>query len=239
MIRSIFTIRYSIICVFFLHSCYKQPVNPINNNLKLMQPKEVTYLALGDSYTIGESVPLSENFPNQLAKSLNSDSVLVTAPQIVAKTGWTTDELLEAVSKTSFRNKYDIVTLLIGVNNQYRNYDINTFRTEFKRLLNMAVNYASADTKKVYVLSIPDWGVTPFAKSNNRNEEQVGIEIDAYNAICKEEAEKLNITFINITPISRLAKTDVSLLANDGLHPSGKMYQLWVKELTKTINLKL
>jgi lysophospholipase L1-like esterase len=239
MIKPLFTPICLLTLILLFNSCAKQNVNPINNNLKLMQPKEVTYLALGDSYTIGESVPLSENFPNQLAKSLNSDSVLVTAPQIVAKTGWTTDELLDAISKTSFRNKYDIVTLLIGVNNQYRNYDINTFRSEFKRLLNMAVNYASADTQKVYVLSIPDWGVTPFAKTNNRNEEQVAKEIDTYNAICKEEAEKLNITFINITPISRLAKTDVSLLANDGLHPSGKMYQLWVKELTKTINLKL
>jgi lysophospholipase L1-like esterase len=225
--------------ILLFNSCAKQNVNPINNNIKLMQPREVTYLALGDSYTIGESVPLSENFPNQLAKSLNSDSVLVTAPQIVAKTGWTTDELLDAISKTTFRNKYDIVTLLIGVNNQYRNYDIAVFRTEFKKLLNLAINFASADTKKVFILSIPDWGLTPFAQNNGRNEAQIAQEIDAYNAICKEEAEKLNVKFIDITTISRLAKTDLSLLANDGLHPSGKMYELWVKQLTKTINLKL
>jgi lysophospholipase L1-like esterase len=239
MIKPLFTPICFLALILLFNSCAKQNINPINNNIKLMQPREVTYLALGDSYTIGESVPLAENFPNQLAKSLNSDSVLVTAPQIVAKTGWTTDELLDAISKTTFRNKYDMVTLLIGVNNQYRNYDIAVFRTEFKKLLNLAINFASADTKKVFVLSIPDWGLTPFAQKNGRNEAQIAQEINTYNAICKEEAEKLNVKFIDITPISRLAKTDLSLLANDGLHPSGKMYELWVKELIKTINLKL
>ena len=238
MIRPTFYAFYLAICVFSFTSCAKKNTGTIKTNTNLMQPKQISYLALGDSYTIGESVPLAENFPNQLAKALNSDTILVTAPQIVAKTGWTTAELLEAIDKTEFRNKYDIVTLLIGVNNQYRNYEISVFRTEFKRLLNLAINFASADSKKVYVVSIPDWGVTAFAKKNNRNETQIAQEIDAYNAICKEEAEKLNVKFVNITPISRLAKTDESLIANDGLHPSAKMYSLWVTEIKKSLKIQ-
>lgn len=237
MIRPFFGGFILLICIFTFSSCSKENTSAIKNENNLMQPKQISYLALGDSYTIGESVPLAENFPNQLAKALNSDSILVSAPQIVAKTGWTTAELLEAIDRTAFRNKYDVVTLLIGVNNQYRNYDIAIFRTEFKRLINLAINFASGDSKKVYVVSIPDWGVTPFAKKNNTNADQIAQEIDAYNAICKEEAEKLNVKFIDITPISRLVKTDQSLTATDGLHPSAKMYSLWVKELTKIINI--
>jgi lysophospholipase L1-like esterase len=237
MIRTFSHLLLLLICIFGFYSCSKRKEGATKTDTNLMQPKQISYLALGDSYTIGESVPLAENFPNQLAKALNSDSILVSAPQIVAKTGWTTAELLEAIDRTAFRNKYDVVTLLIGVNNQYRNYDIAIFRTEFKRLINLAINFASGDSKKVYVVSIPDWGVTPFAKKNNTNADQIAQEIDAYNAICKEEAEKLNVKFIDITPISRLAKTDETLIAFDGLHPSAKMYSLWVKELTKIINI--
>jgi lysophospholipase L1-like esterase len=237
MIRPFFGGFILLICIFTFSSCSKENTSTIKNENNVMQPKQISYLALGDSYTIGESVPLAENFPNQLAKALNSDSILVSAPQIVAKTGWTTGELLEAIDRTTFRNKYDIVTLLIGVNNQYRNYDIAIFRTEFKRLLILAINFAGVDTKKVYVLSIPDWGFTPFAKKNNRDAAQIAQEIDAYNSVCKEEAEKLNIKFIDITSISRIAKTDGSLIAEDGLHPSAKMYGLWVNELSKKINI--
>jgi lysophospholipase L1-like esterase len=226
-----------IVCVLLLNTCTKQYSIKPKDNPNLMQPKQITYLALGDSYTIGEAVPLAQNFPNQLAGILNSDSILVNAPQIIAKTEWTSGELLDAIQVSVLRNKYDLVTLLIGVNNQYRNYDIETFRTEFKKLLNLAINFAGANPKKVYVLSIPDWGVTPFAKNNNRDAAQIAKEIDAYNNLCKEEAEKLNVKFIDITQISRLAKTDLSLIAQDGLHPSGIMYSLWVKELSKYISI--
>ncbi|WP_082911338.1 SGNH/GDSL hydrolase family protein [Pedobacter psychrophilus] len=199
-----------------------------NKNLKTY-----TYLALGDSYTIGESVDLDKNFPNQLAASLKNDSTLIEQPKIVAKTGWTTDELISAIKSTELKNKYDFVTLLIGVNNQYRGYDIEEYRLEFKQLIEIAINKAENNPQKVFVVSIPDYGVTPFAQ--NSDSEKIGNEIDQYNQIAQEITKSFNANYLDITPISRLAKTDNSLIADDGLHPSAKMYQLWVNDLVKQI----
>ncbi|OAQ40853.1 lysophospholipase [Pedobacter psychrophilus] len=195
--------------------------------------KTYTYLALGDSYTIGESVDLDKNFPNQLAASLKNDSTLIEQPKIVAKTGWTTDELISAIKSTELKNKYDFVTLLIGVNNQYRGYDIEEYRLEFKQLIEIAINKAENNPQKVFVVSIPDYGVTPFAQ--NSDSEKIGNEIDQYNQIAQEITKSFNANYLDITPISRLAKTDNSLIADDGLHPSAKMYQLWVNDLVKQI----
>jgi len=187
------------------------------------------YLALGDSYTIGESVPAAQSFPYQLATALNAQQLKVSTPTIIARTGWTTDELITAIKDKALTGNYDIVTLLIGVNNQYRGYNINTYRTEFIQLLNTALGYAGGNKKHVFVVSIPDWGVTPFA--NGRDRQQIAREIDQYNAINKEETLKAGISYTDITPGSRNALNDVSLVAGDGLHPSGKMYGEWVSKL--------
>ncbi|WP_342647169.1 SGNH/GDSL hydrolase family protein [Mucilaginibacter sp. CSA2-8R] len=193
----------------------------------------LTYLALGDSYTIGESVPAEQSFPYQLSSELNKVSYKVSEPTIIARTGWTTDELIGAIRSRAMTQKFDIVTLLIGVNNQYRNYNINTYRTEFVQLLNTALTFANGNAKHVFVLSIPDWGVTPFASGQDAN--QIGSEIDAYNAINQQEAAKAGVSYVNITPVSRMAKTDASLTAADGLHPSAKMYGQWVQLLKEQV----
>ncbi len=197
---------------------------------QLTNDTTLTYLALGDSYTIGESVTEGERWPVQLANELaKRGTQVVSPPQIIAKTGWTTDELKTGIAAANVNQTYDMVSLLIGVNNQYRGRDVEEFRGEFIGLLNQAVGFAGGDKEKVFVVSIPDWGVTPFAKS--RDQAKIAKEIDAYNTVCQEEAERLGITYFDITPISRQASVHADLVAADGLHPSGKMYERWVKEV--------
>lgn len=187
----------------------------------------LTYLALGDSYTIGESVASNESFPFQLAAQLKSHGVNVASPKIIAKTGWTTDELQTAIKAENITQKFDFVTLLIGVNNQYRGYSKVIYRKEFKELLQTAINFAGGNSKKVFVVSIPDWGVTPFGQSSGKTAKSIADDIDAFNAINKEETVGMNVSYTDITPDSRKAATDASLTAKDGLHPSGKMYLQW------------
>jgi lysophospholipase L1-like esterase len=182
-------------------------------------------LSLGDSYTIGESVQEAERFPVQTLALLHAKGIAFSAPTIVAKTGWTTDELQAGIKDAHITGTYNAVTLLIGVNNQYRGLSRETYRKEFVALLQQAIQYAGGNAAHVFVLSIPDWGVTPFA--HGKNKDQVAEDIDAFNAIGKEEAEKLQCHFLNITPSSRLAETDRTLSASDGLHPSAKMYAMW------------
>jgi len=201
--------------------------------------KTYTYLALGDSYTIGESVPINDAFPNQLAQMIRTDTSATANPTIIAKTGWTTNDLIQAIPTAKLAPKYDFVSLLIGVNNQYRNYQIETYRAEFKMLLQTAINYASGKKECVFVLSIPDWGVTPFAKNNGKSALQIAQEIDAYNAINKEEAELQKVNYLDITPISREAKIISGLIAADGLHPSGQMYARWVEKLAPMVKKTL
>jgi lysophospholipase L1-like esterase len=192
-----------------------------------------TYLALGDSYTIGESVPAEGSFPYQLATELTKAKYPVSQPDIIATTGWTTNELINAINNSDKKDKkYDIVTLLIGVNNQYRGYNQETYRTEFIQLLNTAIAHANGNKNRVFVVSIPDWGVTPFADGRDRS--QIAREIDQFNAINKQETQKVGVAYIDITPISKQA-ADASLNAEDGLHPSAKMYGLWVQELLPVI----
>jgi undecaprenyl-diphosphatase len=182
--------------------------------------KTTRYLALGDSYTIGESVPEAERFPVQLARELG-----IPEPAIIAKTGWTTDELSSQLDAVRLAVPFDLVTLLIGVNNQYRGRSADEYRTQFADLLQRAIGFAGGDAKKVIVVSIPDWGVTPFAEGRDRA--KIAREIDQFNAINREEAARAGAKWVDITPISR--GSDPALVAGDGLHPSGKQYTEWVK----------
>ena len=186
----------------------------------------IHYLALGDSYTIGESVDSSERWSHQLADLLRAHDI-TTEITIIARTGWTTQELWEGIQARKISPPYDLVSLLIGVNNQYRGHDINEYREQFVLLLNKAIEYAGGDPCRVIVLSIPDWGVTPFA--NGHDSGQIARDIDAFNSVNKEETEKVDAYYVDITPISRKALNDSSWIALDGLHPSGKMYAEWAK----------
>lgn len=191
----------------------------------------LTYLALGDSYTIGEAVEQKLSFPYQLVRELAAQNVFLTTPKIIAKTGWTTEELQSAIKVENVTQKFDIVTLLIGVNNQYRGNSQITYRKEFAALLQTAISYANGNKKHVFVVSIPDWGTTPFGRSSGKDIEKISAEIDAFNAIAKEETLAMNVSYTDITPGSRNAGTDLSLVATDGLHPSGKMYAEWAKKV--------
>jgi lysophospholipase L1-like esterase len=186
----------------------------------------IRYLALGDSYTIGESVEAAERWPNQLARLLEPRGY-TTDITIIARTGWTTAELWQGIQARDLTPPYDLVSLLIGVNNQYRGYDIEEYREQFVFLLNKAIEYAGGDSKHVIVLSIPDWGMTPFAQGHSR--EQIAKEIDLFNAVNRGETEKAGAHYVDVTPTSRQVLNDSMLIAPDGLHPSGKMYAEWAK----------
>jgi lysophospholipase L1-like esterase len=204
-----------------------------NLNAQILPKNAKTYLALGDSYTIGESVPESERFPVQLVNQLNKKGYQIDSPTIIAKTGWTTDELQAGIEKANIEGKkYDFVTLLIGVNNQYRGRDVEVYRKEFLELLDKAIQFAG-NHKRVVVVSIPDWGVTPFGKKSDKKD--VSKKIDQFNAVQRQEVLNRGMTFIDITPISRVAETDLSLVAEDGLHPSGKMYGQWVEKILASL----
>jgi lysophospholipase L1-like esterase len=209
--------------------------NPMENTVQ----NKLNYLALGDSYTIGESVNDTGRFPAQLVSALQKNNILVNAPEIIATTGWTTDELDAAIKKKqpSLLSKYDLVSLLIGVNNQYRGRDAEEYRAQFKDLLKTAIIFAGGERSKVFVVSIPDWGVTPFAEGRDRK--KISEEIDLYNKINKEETLKEGITYVDITSESRTAVKDKSLIAADGLHPSEKMYKEWVELMLPDVIKKL
>lgn len=191
------------------------------------------YLALGDSYTIGESVADGERWPVQLVTALRQQDVNIADPEIIAKTGWTTAELVEGIKQAAPEKPYDVVSLLIGVNNQYRGLSQEAYQEEFVGLLETAVFLADDNPNRVFVVSIPDWGVTPFGQ--NRDFREVSAAIDAFNAINQAETESRNIAYIDITDISRLALTDRVLIADDGLHPSGEMYRLWVEQMQPVV----
>jgi len=191
------------------------------------------YLALGDSYTIGESVQESERWPNQLAEVLKGTSLEVETVTIIAKTGWTTAELINGIESKKNTNQYDLVSLLIGVNNQYRGQSLERFETELIQLIKTAIIYSKNGVQGVFLVSIPDWGVTPFAK--DRDVKKIALEIQAFNKVIQKQANEFKLPFIDITPISKEAKTDLSLLAPDELHPSGKMYNFWVQKIKKEL----
>jgi lysophospholipase L1-like esterase len=186
------------------------------------------YLALGDSYTIGESVAETDRWPVQLGAALEWDK----KPEIIATTGWRTDDLMNAINRASLSPPYDMVSLLIGVNNQYQGKSADAYRPEFEELLLKAIELAGGDKKKVFVVSIPDYGFTPFGKPK---QEAITRDIDAFNTVNESVGKKLGVRWINITDISREGFKDPSLVAADGLHPSGKQYKLWVERIATAI----
>jgi lysophospholipase L1-like esterase len=194
-----------------------------------MQKKEVKYLALGDSYTIGESVAEKDRWPNQLA-----DQLKIAHPKIIATTGWRTDDLAGAIKSADLKDDYDLVSLLIGVNNQFQGKSATQYEIEFEELLKTSIQLAKGKTKNVFVVSIPDYGFTPYGKPK-----QVIItkQIDEFNAINKRITEKFKIAYFNITEISRKGLEDPTLVAEDGLHPSGKMYAAWVDLIIKKMKV--
>ncbi|HEV7272121.1 SGNH/GDSL hydrolase family protein [Pseudoxanthomonas sp.] len=190
---------------------------------------ELRYLALGDSYTIGEGVDDAGRWPMQLARQLRMEGILVADPRIIATTGWTTDELEAAITAAEPLGEHDFVSLLIGVNNQYRGRSVEEYRTQFAALLWRAVGFARNRPDRVLVLSIPDWGVTPFAAQSGRDLAQIARELDAYNLAAREVCAQRGVAFVDITPVSRARGAEPAMLAADGLHPSAAMYTEWTR----------
>jgi acyl-CoA thioesterase I len=197
--------------------------------------KELSYLALGDSYTIGESVAESARYPNQLAEALRKQKKAIANPTIIARTGWTTDELLQGIASAGISGKqYDLVTLLIGVNNEFRGRSETEYQTQFTELLEQAVQFAGGNKERVFVLSIPDYGYTPYGKDRQAT---ISPRIDRFNAINRRISDSLGISYIDIAPISRKGISDPSLVATDGLHPSAKQYAEWTSLLLRNVEL--
>ena len=192
-----------------------------------------TYLALGDSYTIGEQVPLHDNFPYQTVRLLKQRNIEVANPVIIATTGWTTEDLAASIREHNIRENFSFVTLLIGVNNQYQGRSLETYKQEYTQLLNQAITFAGGQVDHVFVLSIPDWGVTPFAEGRDRH--KIAGEIDAYNAACKEITLANKCQYIEITASTREHGQDKEYLAGDGLHPSAKEYGVWAERLADAV----
>ena len=195
-------------------------------------PTERKFLALGDSYTIGESVSEKERWPVQLAKKLREKGQSIGEPLIIATTGWRTDDLMNAVNKAHLKNEYDLVSLLIGVNNQYQGKSSEQYVIEFEDLLKTAIQLAKGKKENVFVVSIPDYGYTPFGKPKQA---EISKALNRFNDINKRITEKAGIKYINITDISRQGIQQPELVADDGLHPSGKMYSLWVDRIVESL----
>lgn len=198
---------------------------------------DYSYLALGDSYTIGEGVELTESWPVQLVEQLKARGYKVAPPKIVAQTGWTTRDLIRNIeSEINVQRDFDIVSILIGVNNQYQNKTLSEYETELREIFRKAINHSRTLEKGVFALSIPDYGATPFGEDNA---EEIGLEIDEFNRVFRMVAEELGVDFYNITPISREAATNPDLIAADNLHPSGEMYKMWVEQIIDEVAQKL
>jgi len=187
----------------------------------------LSFLALGDSYTIGEGVPEAGRWPVQLAAALREEGIALADPRVIATTGWTTDELAWGIDGAEPLGEWDFVTLLIGVNNQYRGRSAIDYRGEFESLLQRAIRYARGRGDRVLVLSIPDWGVTPFVKTTTASPQTIATELDAYNAAAQVVCEAHGVAFVDITQVSRERGAQTDMLAEDGLHPSAAMYALW------------
>ena len=194
-----------------------------------LAPAPVRWLALGDSYTIGEGVGESERWPLLLARRLGDTGLEIADPRIIAATGWTTDELSTAMDMAEPLGRWDLVSLLIGVNNQFRGRSAADYRGDFHALLKRAIALAADLPERVLVLSIPDWGVTPFATAQGRDAAQIAAELDACNAVAAELCATHGVAYVDITGISRERGGEVAMLVDDGLHPSAAMYQLWAE----------
>ena len=187
----------------------------------------MNYLALGDSYTIGEGVDADARWPDRLAAALRAEGIALDAPRVIATTGWTTDELSAAMDSAGPLGHWDFVSLLIGVNNQYRGRSVEDYRAQFESLLHRAIALAGGRSDRVLVLSIPDWGTTRFGADSGRDLAQVSRELDAFNAAARDLCERHGVAFVDITGISRTHGSDTRMLADDGLHPSAAMHASW------------
>ncbi len=214
---------------FFTLSSCKEKTNSMREIENVEETKKKTpikYLALGDSYTICQNVAKEARWPNQLSKKLKENNFEVDKVEIIAQTGWTTRNLITAINNASPKD-FNLVSLLIGVNNQYQNKPFTTFQTEFDQLLNTAITIAG-NKNKVFVVSIPDYGVTPFG---SRNSQAIAKEIDQYNKYMETKCDSLKVLYINITDISRTLGSSDGALTEDNLHPSATQYTEWVSEM--------
>ena len=200
-----------------------------NDALMPADPHALPFLALGDSYTIGEAVEEAGRWPVQLARTLRSEGIALADPQIIATTGWTTDELSSAIDAAQPGSDFDLVSLLIGVNNQYRGRELDEYRAQFDALLQRATGFAGGRAGRVLALSIPDWGVTPFARDSGRDTVAIARKLDAFNAAARQLCEARGIAFVDIAPVSRARGAEPAMLADDGLHPSAAMYAQWAR----------
>jgi lysophospholipase L1-like esterase len=220
-----FTTAMSIPCHIFL-SLFCFLVMPAAYGQLPDKNQRIKYLALGDSYTIGESVEENSRWPVQLVSVLRRHGYTCDEPTIIATTGWRTDDLARAIENARPPKNFNLVSLLIGVNNQYQKRPAADYEPEFEQLLKTAIVQAGGDTQKVFVVSIPDYGYTPFGRADK---DRISKEIDEFNAANRKIADKYKVRYFNITEISRKGLDDPELVARDGLHPSGKMYKQWVE----------
>jgi acyl-CoA thioesterase I len=233
-------INLAIIASFVLCiSCQKNNTIVITPEMPVIITKDtVRYLALGDSYTIGQSVLEADRYPVQLKNMLQKEGVLINNPKIIAKTGWRTDNLSSAMDAAKLDSNWALVTLLIGVNNQYQGQNVAQYEQPFRQLLQRAIALAKGKKERVFVVSIPDYAYTLFGE-NSGNQINISKEIDDYNAVNEQVAKEMGVTYFNITPISREGLKNPDLVANDGLHPSGKMYGRWVDLMLPEIKKRL
>ena len=227
-----------LLCVFgVFHSC-SDPEQDFQEPLleEVLNQRSIDYLALGDSYTVGESVDYDESFPAQLSSRVENDYAFKVNTTVIAQTGWRTDELLSAVDRRE-NTTYAFVTLLIGVNNQFQARPFSQYESDFELLLKKAIRFADDDPNRVVVLSIPDYAFTPFGDRNGSPE--ISIEIDHYNSYAKTVSRNQGAQFLTITDITRDGLTDPELVAVDGLHPSGKAYAKFVERLYPLIRSRL
>lgn len=194
-----------------------------------MAATPLTYLALGDSYTIGEGVADAGRWPVQLVQALRADGLAITDPQVIAQTGWTTDELDAAIDAAHLLPEYDLASLLIGVNNQYRGRSVEEYREQFGGLLERAIGFTQGRRERVLVLSIPDWGVTAFGQQDARGMAGIAAEIDTFNAAAQDICRQRGVAFVDITGVSRTLGEQSAMQAADGLHPSALMYAEWTR----------
>lgn len=226
---------YLLVVILIFASC--SSTNTATPSGNTVEDPQYSYLALGDSYTIGESVDPSERWPVQLTERLKQQGYNMAAPKIIAKTGWTTRNLLQGIeNELDVQRDFDLVSVLIGVNNQYQGKSISEYEEELRQVFRKAVNHSKRMEKGVFVVSIPDYGYTPFGSSN---QEEISAELEEFNAVFKRVAEEFGVEYFNITPISKEAKNNPDLVAPDGLHPSGLMYERWVDLFANEVAQKL
>lgn len=205
-------------------------------NITVVEEQPLRLLSLGDSYTIGQGVNVNDRWPMQLISRLRMENFKLEEPRYIAATGWTTGDLLRAMELHLNNEKFDLVSVLIGVNNQFQGKSMEEYETELREIFRRAVKHSKNGAAGVFALSIPDYGVTPFGLEK---EEEIKADIDAFNAIFEAVAQDFQVDFYNITPISRSAKNKPVLIAEDGLHPSATMYSLWVQQIVPDLVNKL